>query len=141
MIYDRCNATPTIGDTMQIISLDHLVLTVKNIDASVYFYTTVLGMELVTFGRGRIALSFGSQKINLHQRGSEFSPHAQHPTPGASDLCFITTTPMPEVIAHLDAYKVTIFEGPLQRTGATGAIMSVYCHDPDMNLIEISNKI
>jgi catechol 2,3-dioxygenase-like lactoylglutathione lyase family enzyme len=124
---------------MKISNLDHLVLTVKEIDASIAFYSKVLGMEVVTFGDGRKALSFGAQKINLHQHGQEFEPKAANPTPGSADLCFITATPIPEVLKHLGECGVTVIEGPVLRTGATGPILSVYFHDPDMNLIEVAN--
>ena len=126
---------------MQIDSLDHLVLTVKDIEATVAFYSNVLGMEVVTFAGNRNALSFGSQKINLHQNKREFEPKAQNPTPGSADLCFITSVPLPEVVHHLALCHVAVIEGPVQRTGATGPILSVYFRDPDMNLIEISNNV
>lgn len=124
---------------MQIDHLDHLVLTVADVDATLDFYSRVLGMRLVTFGEGRKALAFGNQKINLHQAGREFEPKAERPTPGSADLCFIVATPLGEVIAHLEAHRVAIVEGPVQRTGATGPIRSVYLRDPDFNLIELSN--
>jgi catechol 2,3-dioxygenase-like lactoylglutathione lyase family enzyme len=126
---------------MKIDSLDHLVMTVKDIEVASDFYSRVLGMEILTFGGGRKALSFGSQKINVHQHGSEFEPKAQHPTPGSADLCFITSVPLSEVVTHLSSCKVGIIEGPIQRTGATGPILSVYFRDPDMNLIEVSNRV
>ena len=119
--------------------LDHLVLTVANIDESCDFYARVLGMGVETFGEGRKALTFGNQKINLHRAGHEFEPKAERPTPGSADLCFISTTPLDDVIAHLQAEGVAIEEGPVPRTGATGPILSVYFRDPDQNLIEISN--
>lgn len=126
---------------MQIDSLDHLVLTVSNIEASCAFYSRVLGMEVVTFGQGRKALAFGAQKINLHQAGQEFEPKAQRPTPGSADLCFLTSVPLAQVQAHLAACGVTVTEGPVQRTGAQGPILSVYFRDPDLNLIEVSNRL
>ncbi len=126
---------------MNIDSLDHLVLTVKNIEVTIAFYAKVLGMEIITFGEGRKALLFGSQKINLHQHGKEFEPKALRPTPGSADLCFITSTPLPDVEKHLSACNITIVDGPVQRTGATGKLLSVYLRDPDDNLIEISNRI
>ncbi|AHL75088.1 glyoxalase [Stutzerimonas stutzeri] len=126
---------------MQIDHLDHLVLTVADIEASVGFYTRVLGMQAVTFGEGRKALAFGQQKINLHQAGREFEPKAERPAPGSADLCFIVTTPLDEVVAHLHRQGVAIIEGPVQRTGATGPIRSVYVRDPDLNLIELSNPV
>jgi catechol 2,3-dioxygenase-like lactoylglutathione lyase family enzyme len=120
--------------------LDHLVLTVADIDATVAFYSSALGMEVVTFGN-RKALRFGEQKINLHQAGKEFEPKAACPTPGSADLCFITKAPMEEVISHLTALHHAIEEGPVERTGAVGTIRSIYLRDPDFNLIEISNYV
>jgi catechol 2,3-dioxygenase-like lactoylglutathione lyase family enzyme len=126
---------------MKIDSLDHLVLTVKDIDASVSFYSEALGMEAITFGSGRKALSFGAQKINLHQHGQEFEPKAQQPTPGSADLCLLTSVPLADVLSHLAKCGVAVIDGPVQRTGATGPILSVYFRDPDMNLIEVSNRV
>lgn len=126
---------------MHVESLDHLVLTVRNIESSCDFYTRVLGMRVVTFAGGRKALAYGRQKINLHQQGREFQPMARHPTPGSGDLCFLTDTPLEAVIAHLQACEVPILEGPVQRTGAKGPIRSVYLRDPDGNLLEIANLI
>jgi catechol 2,3-dioxygenase-like lactoylglutathione lyase family enzyme len=119
--------------------LDHLVLTVKSVEASCDFYSRVLGMEVITFGAGRKALAFGNQKINLHEQGKEFEPKAAHPTPGSADLCFITNTPLDTVVAHLRTCGIAIIEGPVHRSGATGSIRSVYFRDPDQNLIEVSN--
>jgi catechol 2,3-dioxygenase-like lactoylglutathione lyase family enzyme len=124
---------------MNINRLDHLVLTVNDIEATCSFYKRVLGMEVVVFGGGRKALSFGMQKINLHQKGKEYEPKALKPTPGSGDLCFVTSVPMSEVIAHLTSCEVEIIEGHVRRTGATGPIISVYFRDPDLNLIEVSN--
>ena len=124
---------------MKIDRLDHLVLTVKDINATCNFYTNVMGMEVVTFAGGRKALVYGEQKINLHEHGKEFDPKAFHPTPGSADLCFITTVPLPEVARHIQSCGVEIIEGPVQRTGAVGKIMSIYLRDPDRNLIEVSN--
>ncbi|MDP3702688.1 MAG: VOC family protein [Hylemonella sp.] len=126
---------------MKIDSLDHLVLTVADVAATCTFYQRVLGMEVITFGAGRKALAFGAQKINLHQAGREFEPKAQRPTPGSADLCFLTSIPLPQVQSHLAACGVTINEGPVQRTGAQGPILSVYFRDPDLNLIEVSNRL
>lgn len=128
-------------------SLDHLVLTVRDIEATVAFYARALGMRETRFtpaGDGkteRVALSYGKQKINLHQQGREFDPKAKLPTPGSADLCFIASWPLQDVIAHLRAEAIPIIEGPSQRTGATGPIMSIYIRDPDGNLIEISNRV
>lgn len=121
-------------------TLDHLVLTVANIDAATDFYTEVLSMDLVTFN-GRKALAFGEQRLNLHQRGHEFEPKAAHPLPGSADLCFITSTPLEEVIEYLKALRIHIELGPVERTGALSQLRSVYIRDPDHNLIEISNYI
>ncbi len=121
--------------------LDHLVLTVRDLPATVAFYTHVLGMQEVTFGQGRKALAFGRQKINLHPYGREFDPKAPRPTPGSADLCFITTTPLDEAAAHVRACGVEIVEGPVGRTGAQGPIRSIYFRDPDLNLIEVSNYL
>ena len=119
-------------------SLDHLVLTVANIDITVDFYTEVLGLELVVEG-GRKALAFGEQMIKLHQRGHEFTPKAAHPTCGSGDICFITSTPLEEVIRHLAEQKVRIEEGPVERRGAMGKMRSIYVRDPDHNLVEIAS--
>jgi catechol 2,3-dioxygenase-like lactoylglutathione lyase family enzyme len=119
--------------------LDHLVLTVADIGAAVGFYTRVLGMEAVTFGAGRTALTFGTSKINLHEAGREFEPKALRPTPGSADVCLIVDDDIGEVIAELAAAGIAIEEGPVARTGATGPIVSCYIRDPDHNLIELSN--
>ena len=129
---------------MHIDGLDHLVLTVSDIEATCAFYSRVMGMTVVTFGEGlpqRRPLQFGGQKINLHQKGHEFEPKAAYPTPGSADLCFITTTPFGQVMGHIRACGVTILEGPVRRTGARGAIESVYFRDPDENLIEVSHYL
>lgn len=126
---------------MKIERLDHLVLTVKDIPTTCEFYSNVLGMDVITFGADRKALVFGSQKINLHERGNEFEPKAHHPKPGSADLCFITKTPLADVIEHLHRHRVEIIEGPVKRTGVVGQILSVYFRDPDMNLIEVSNYL
>jgi catechol 2,3-dioxygenase-like lactoylglutathione lyase family enzyme len=123
---------------MRVNSLDHLVLTVRNIEATCAFYASVLGLEVITFGQGRKALAFGSQKINLHEWGKEFEPKAGQPTPGSADLCFLTDGPLSEVIEHLNSVGVPILEGPVARTGAVGPLRSVYFRDPDANLIEVS---
>jgi catechol 2,3-dioxygenase-like lactoylglutathione lyase family enzyme len=119
--------------------LDHFVLTVADIDVTIAFYVRVLGMRDVTFGAGRRALTFGSQKINLHLLGREFSPHAKRPAPGSADVCFITAVPLDAAMAHVKDHGVTIEEGPVDRTGAVGPLRSFYFRDPDGNLIEVSN--
>jgi catechol 2,3-dioxygenase-like lactoylglutathione lyase family enzyme len=126
---------------MEITRLDHLVLTVKEIQTSCDFYTRALGMELIEFAGGRKALKFGSQKINLHQHQKEFEPKATQPTPGSADLCFLTETPLSEVANHLQQNRVEIIEGPIERTGAEGQIISVYIRDPDGNLLELANRL
>ncbi|HTT09362.1 MAG TPA: VOC family protein [Burkholderiaceae bacterium] len=118
--------------------LDHLVLTTIDRAACIDFYTRVLGMQVETFAGGRIALRFGQQKINLHERGREFEPKAHLPVPGALDLCFIADRPLDTVIAHLHKCAWPIIEGPVERTGATSRLRSIYVRDPDLNLIEIS---
>jgi len=124
---------------MKIKSIDHTVLTVRDIQATVDFYESTLGMAVEAFGEGRIALKFGTQKINLHQQGNEVEPKAESPTLGSGDLCFVTETPLETAIAHVQNHGVEIIEGPLQRTGAQGPILSFYFRDPDLNLIEVAN--
>jgi catechol 2,3-dioxygenase-like lactoylglutathione lyase family enzyme len=124
---------------MHVASLDHLVLTVRDLRATIDFYTRALGMTEVTFGAGRKALVFGTQKINLHQAGKEFEPKADRPTPGSADLCFLTDTPVEDYAKHLAALGVPVIEGPVERTGAVGPLLSIYVRDPDANLIEIAN--
>ena len=124
---------------MQIEHLDHLVLTVADIERTCAFYTRVLGMEVVRFGEGRTAIRFGRQKINLHPADDIPGLVADRPTPGSADLCFITRTPLAEVTAHLANCGVPIVAGPGPRAGAAGTIQSVYIRDPDRNLVEISN--
>jgi catechol 2,3-dioxygenase-like lactoylglutathione lyase family enzyme len=119
--------------------IDHLVLTVKDINETIRFYSSAMGMEKVEFGEGRIALSFGQQKINLHQLGKEFEPKAKHVKSGSADLCFIIETPIEQAINELESKGIKVIEGPVQRTGALGKINSAYFRDPDGNLIEISN--
>ncbi len=126
---------------MRIKQLDHLVLTVADVEKTAVFYTTILGMRRVTFGNGRIALLFGNQKINLHQAGNEFEPKAARPTPGSADLCFIIDMPLAEAMAHIAAHRVATIEGPVERTGAVGRLNSFYFRDPDGNLIELSEMI
>ena len=124
--------------TIRVTSLDHLVLTFRDIEATCRFYETVLGMNVITFGGGRKALSFGSQKINLHEVGKEFEPKAAHPTPGSADLCFFINSPLAEFSEHLRNRDVQVVEGPVVRTGTLGPIRSIYFRDPDGNLVEVS---
>lgn len=121
--------------------VDHLVLTTTNLDTCLDFYQRILKMSVVTFGEQRYALQFGQQKINIHQYGKEFEPKAHLPVPGSLDLCFISDIPLLDVQKHLEQQDVKIIEGPVQRTGATGKILSLYLRDPDLNLIEISQYI
>jgi catechol 2,3-dioxygenase-like lactoylglutathione lyase family enzyme len=113
-------------------SLDHLVLTVRDVDATIAFYTR-LGMTHETFGEGRHALTFGSQKLNLHEAGHEIAPHAARPEAGSADLCFL--------VDAIDTTDLDVIEGPVERTGATGPIRSVYLRDPDGNLIELATRL
>jgi len=124
---------------MNIDAIDHIVLTVADVEATCAFYARVLGMDVVTFGAGRRALAFGSQKINLHAVGAELEPRAPNAMPGTGDLCLVTAVPMPQVLAHLAACGVEVLQGPVPRTGARGPILSVYFRDPDGNLVEVSN--
>ena len=121
--------------------LDHLVLTVKDIDATVTFYTQVLGMKKEVFKESRVALKYGNQKINLHLLGNEFEPKAQNVKEGSADLCFIIDTPIFEAKKYIESLNIKIIEGIVNRTGANGEIQSIYLRDPDMNLIELSNYI
>lgn len=121
--------------------IDHIVLTTRDKDACIRFYTEVLGMKLERFGTPtgeRLALRFGSQKINLHEWGREFTPRAHVAVPGSLDLCFIAGVPLDAVLARLQKFEIPLVEGPVMKTGATGPIRSVYVRDPDLNLVEIS---
>jgi catechol 2,3-dioxygenase-like lactoylglutathione lyase family enzyme len=120
--------------------LDHIVLTTARTGECIDFYTRVLGMKLERFGQGRVALKFGLQKINLHEKGREFEPKATVALPGTLDICFIASLPLDDVIARLAACNVPIIEGPVMKTGAQGPIRSVYVRDPDGNLVEISER-
>ena len=126
---------------MEVDHLDHLVLTVADIETTLHFYETVMGMRRISFGEGRFALAFGNQKINLHQSGHEFEPKAAHVQPGCADLCFILKTPVTEAVDTLEAQGVDIIAGPVERTGASGKLQSVYFRDPNGNLIEVSNYL
>ncbi len=126
---------------MLISHLDHLVLTVNDIETTVKFYESVLGMTVIYFGNERVALRFGNQKINLHQLRQEFEPKASHPTTGSADLCFLLGTDIQDAVNTLAANNVNIIEGPVERTGATGKLLSIYIRDPDQNLIELSQPL
>nr|BDT27763.1 VOC family protein [Bacteriovorax sp. HI3] len=124
--------------TIVIDRIDHIVLTVSDIEATIKFYENVLGMKAESFGAGRRALSFGKSKFNLHQKGNEFEPKAKSPTPGSVDICLISRSSIQEIVDHLNTCGVKIEEGPISRTGALGPITSVYFRDLDFNLIEVS---
>lgn len=127
--------------------LDHWVLTVADIEATCEFYSTVLGCKIIRFtaanGEERVALQIGDslQKINLHSAQNPFQPAAQMPQPGSADLCFITSTPLTDAIAHFHHLKISIVASPVQRTGTLGPILSVYIRDPDGNLIQVANPL
>lgn len=121
--------------------LDHIVLTTSDPEAIKKFYVTVLQMRMELYDGDRVAFFFGNQKINVHIRGAEFEPKAHLPVPGALDLCFIASQPLDSIIAHLAEQNWPILEGPVQRTGATQQIRSIYIRDPELNLIEISELI
>jgi catechol 2,3-dioxygenase-like lactoylglutathione lyase family enzyme len=118
--------------------IDHIVLTTRDLQGCIRFYTEVLGMKLEKFAGGRLALKFGSQKINLHEWGKEFEPRAHVAAPGTLDLCFIASVPLDQVEKKLKEKKIEILEGPVKKTGAMGSMQSVYVRDPDLNLVEIS---
>jgi len=122
---------------MKITHLDHLVLTVSNIETTIDFYQCILGMKKHVFADNRVALTFGNQKINLHQAGNELEPKANTPSPGSADLCFVIQSPLPVAMQHVRDCGIEILEGPVARTGATGPVMSFYFRDPDLNLIEL----
>jgi catechol 2,3-dioxygenase-like lactoylglutathione lyase family enzyme len=125
---------------VRITSLDHFVLTVADPEATVAFYER-LGMERVEFADGRLAVSFGRQKINLHQAGRPIQPHARRPTPGSADLCLLVDGTLDEVERELERAGVVFELGPVPRTGANGPIRSLYLRDPDGNLVELSEPI
>jgi catechol 2,3-dioxygenase-like lactoylglutathione lyase family enzyme len=126
---------------MRVQRLDHVVLTVRDIERTLSFYERVLGMRPVTFGGGRRALAFGDQKVNLHQAGKEFEPKARTPASGSADLCFTTDVPLTDVLVHLASTGVSIELGPVDKTGARAPLRSVYFRDPDGNLIEVANEV
>lgn len=126
---------------VRIRAIDHFVLVVLDIDATVAFYRRTLGLEAREIAPKRWALHFGSQKINLQQLHASVDPQTRRPSRGSGDFCLLTDTPLVEVVAHLTREGVTIVEGPIERTGATGRILSVYFYDPDENLVEVSNLI
>lgn len=126
---------------MEIERIDHIVLTVKDIDVTVKFYTEIMGFTCITFNNDRKALVFGNQKINLHKKGKEFEPKADLPTCGSADLCFVAKTDINGALVELKNKGVEIIEGIVERSGAKGKIKSIYFRDPDKNLIEVCNYI
>jgi catechol 2,3-dioxygenase-like lactoylglutathione lyase family enzyme len=124
---------------MKVTTLDHLVLTVQDLESTVDFYTRVLGMTVSAFAEGRLALKYGTQKINLHEVGSEFLPNARRALPGSADLCFLSEDPLDSWVDHLEQEGVDLLQGPVRRIGALGPMDSIYCRDPDGNLVEIAN--
>ena len=127
-------------------SIDHIVLTAQNIEQTITFYCDVLGMQLETFippdgSPARKALKFSDQKINLNDAKAPYIPHAENPTTGAIDICLLSDLPIQEWIKRFDLHNISIENGPVQKTGATGPLMSIYVRDPDGSLIEISNQI
>lgn len=127
-----------ISSFPQPIGIDHLVLTVANPAATTLFYRRAVGAEAHVFGEGRLALGIGPQRISVHTRGAEHPPHAARPTPGSADLCILVAGTAEDLVAHLRAQGIPVEEGPVARTGASGALTSVYVRDPDGNLVEIS---
>lgn len=123
---------------MKLAGLDHLVLTVRDLGRTVDFYRDVLGMGISAFAGGRLALRFGTQKINLHEAGSEFAPRADRPLPGSADLCFVSDRPLTEWLDHLADLEVPLVAGPAPNLGALGPMTSLYIRDPDGNLVEIA---
>jgi catechol 2,3-dioxygenase-like lactoylglutathione lyase family enzyme len=126
---------------MKIKKLDHFVLTVRNIERTISFYTTVFGMQKEVFGQRRVSLKYGDQKINLHEYENEIEPKANKPVPGSADLCFITITPLDEAISYVTGLVIEIELGPVERIGAKSPLLSFYFRDPDKNLIEVANEV
>ena len=134
-------SSASIGARITLDSLDHLVLTVRDPEATRRFYVDVLGMRDETFGDGRLALHFGDQKLNVHVAGAELSPNAASATPGSADLCVLPRTPVEGILRVLEAHGIDVEQGPVERTGATGQLLSVYLRDPDGNLVELANPL
>ena len=129
-----------------LLNIDHVVITVSDIDKTIDFYSNILGMELQEFSSStdnvkRKSLKFGKQKINLHEASKPFKPHANNPIPGAIDICFLSEINIDDWIKIFNKFNIKIEDGPVKKTGANGPISSIYVRDPDKNLIEISNKI
>ena len=132
---------------MKLEKIDHVVITVKNLNKTIDFYTNILGMKLEEFASSlnndqiRYAVSFGSQKINIHEEKKAFKPNALHPYSGSMDICFISKNKIKDWVYHLNNKGINIEIGPERKTGALGPILSIYIRDPDFNLIEISNQL
>lgn len=126
---------------MHINSIDHLVLTVFDIEETCRFYEHVLGADVLLFASGRRALRLGGQKINLHASGHEISPYAMHPTVGSGDFCLLTDVPIELVMEHMKLHRVPIVLGPIEREGAVSRLVSIYIRDPDGNLVEVANQV
>jgi catechol 2,3-dioxygenase-like lactoylglutathione lyase family enzyme len=124
---------------VKVTTLDHLVLTVQDLESTVDFYTRVLGMTVSVFGEGRLALKFGTQKINLHELGKELQPNARRAQAGSADLCFLSDEPLDSWVDHFEEEGVDVVGGPIRQTGALGPMDSIYCRDPDGNLVEIAS--
>jgi catechol 2,3-dioxygenase-like lactoylglutathione lyase family enzyme len=126
---------------VRVLRIDHVVLTVADVERTLSFYERALGMRPVSFGEGRRGLAFGDQKLNLHQAGREFEPKARTPLAGSADLCFTTDVALPDVVEHLRRAGVAIELGPVDKVGARRQLRSVYFRDPDGNLIEVANEV
>lgn len=141
-VADSTTSEPRVRARIAVESLDHVVLTVRDLDATLAFYVDALGMRKETFGAGsRVGLHFGSQKLNLHVAGAEVTPHARAATPGSADLCFVVATPIEGVVRVLEDRDIEIEQGPVERTGASGQLLSIYVRDPDGNLVELANRL
>ncbi len=132
---------------MKLENIDHVVITVKDLNKTIDFYTNILGMKLEKFlssldnNQIRYAASFGSQKINFHEEKKPFKPNALNPSSGSMDICFISKNKINDWVYHLVKKGINIEIGPEKKTGALGPILSIYIRDPDFNLIEISNQL
>jgi len=126
---------------LRVLRIEHVILTVADIERTQSFYERALVMSPVAFGEGRRALAFGDQKLNLHQAGREFEPKARTPVAGSADLCFTTDVPLADVVAHLKSAGIAIELGPVDKVGARRPLRSVYFRDPDGNLIEVANEV
>lgn len=126
------------GNAIEVRAIDHVVLTVADVDRTTAWYRDVLGMSIEMFDDGRTALRFGSQKLNLHAAGREIEPHARTPTRGSADICLLLGGSIDAALRHLRDAGVEVELGPVDRAGATGPQRSIYVRDPDGNLLELS---